>query len=194
MNTRRVEPIRDPRKVAAIKKMLRGQDNPRDYLLFVIGINTALPITDLLSLTVGDVLDERGEIRHLIEIRKQCARRSARIHLNANVREALAEYFDKIHGTDPQMPLFLSTRSTRPIDRTRAWRLISNWCRAVGLTHTSYGGQTLRKTWGYMACKVHGIPIKLIQAKLGHVSPAATMRYLGIHDEKITDVERRVLL
>ena len=189
-----VKPIRNPRKVAAIKKMLRGQKNPRDYLLFVIGINTALPIGVLLSLTVGDVLDENGEMREFVETRKQRGKRAARIHLNANARTALADYFDKVPTTDPQTPLFRSTRSERPIDRTRAWRLINDWCKAVGLTRVRYGGNTLRKTWGYMARKVHGVPIKLIQQRLGQASPAATKRYLGITDEEITDVERRVLL
>ncbi len=34
-----VEPIRDPRKLAAIKKILKEQERPRDCLLFVMGMN-----------------------------------------------------------------------------------------------------------------------------------------------------------
>ena len=151
MSIRRVEAIHDLRKVVAIKKLLRGQKSPRDYLLFVIGINTALPISDLLSLTVGDVLDKRGEISHFINIHKPQAKRASRIHLNTSVREALAYYFSKITATGSETPLFRSKRSNQPIDRTRAWRLINSWCRAVGLIHDRYGGQTLRKTWGYLA-------------------------------------------
>lgn len=52
-----VEPIRGPCKVVAIKKTLKRQDHPRDYLLFAMGINTALRVSDLLGLSVGDVLD-----------------------------------------------------------------------------------------------------------------------------------------
>jgi len=63
----------------------------------------------------------------------------------------------------------------------------------VGLTGR-YGGHTLRKTWGYMARKYHGIPIELIQEKLGHTTPAVTRRYIGITDDEITDVENRVNL
>jgi hypothetical protein len=43
-----VEPIRDRKKIAQIKNQLRGQRRFRDLLLFVIGINTALRISDLL--------------------------------------------------------------------------------------------------------------------------------------------------
>ena len=114
----RVEPIRDPRKVAAIKKMLRGQDNPRDFLLFVFGINTALRISDLLALTVGDVLDKTSDIAQFVELREKKTNRATRVHLNESVREALKVYFEKSPTTDPQMPLFRSTRSPQPIDRT----------------------------------------------------------------------------
>jgi len=190
----RVEPIRDLGKVSAIKKILREQENPRDYLLFVFGINTTLRIGDLLRLTIGDVLNEKGEIRALTEVPQNRPKRATRIPLNENVCDALAKYFAKVPPKEPGTPLFRSMRSSRPIDRTRAWRLVNDWCTAVSLTKAHYGAQTLRKTWGYMARKVYGIPIDLIQARLGHASPAVTKRYLGITDEKINDVERRVLL
>jgi len=53
-----VEPIRDRKKIAQIKNILRGQDRLRDLLLFVVGINTALRISDLLQLRIGDFLDD----------------------------------------------------------------------------------------------------------------------------------------
>ena len=43
-----VEPIRDRKKIAQIKNQLRGQRRYRDLLLLVVGINTALRISDLL--------------------------------------------------------------------------------------------------------------------------------------------------
>jgi len=43
-----VEPIRDRKKITQIKNLLRGQYRYRDLLLFVLGINTALRISDLL--------------------------------------------------------------------------------------------------------------------------------------------------
>ena len=46
-----VEPIRDRKKIAQIKNLLRGQRRYRDLLLFVVGINTALRISDLLQLS-----------------------------------------------------------------------------------------------------------------------------------------------
>ena len=55
-----VEPIRDRKKIAAIKNLLVGANRYRDLLLFVVGINTALRISDLLTLQVGQVVDANG--------------------------------------------------------------------------------------------------------------------------------------
>jgi integrase len=189
-----VEPIRDPRKVAAIKKILRDQDHPRNYLLFVMGLNTALRIGDLLSLRVGDVVDEQGKIVEFIHVRERKTGKAKRIKLNQAVQEALKFYFAKIPAVNPKSPLFPSMRSGRPLDRTQVWRLINKWCWTVGLTQGHYGAHTLRKTWGYMARRYHGITIELIQAKLGHTTPAVTRRYIGITDDEIENVENHVNL
>jgi hypothetical protein len=45
-----VEPIRDRKRIAQIKNQLRGQHRYRDLLMFVVGINTALRISDFLTL------------------------------------------------------------------------------------------------------------------------------------------------
>ncbi len=49
-----VEPIRDRKRIAQIKNLLRGQGRFRDLLLFVMGVNTALRISDVLRLRIGD--------------------------------------------------------------------------------------------------------------------------------------------
>ena len=47
-----VEPIRNRKKINAMKNYLKGK-NIRDYALFVVGMNVALRISDLLGLTWG---------------------------------------------------------------------------------------------------------------------------------------------
>lgn len=188
-----VEPIRDPRKIVAIKNMLKGQDHPRDYLLFTLGINFALRIGDLLKLRVRDVLDDQGNLRDHIYLRESKTGKEKRIKINKPAREALEFYFSKANPIDPDEPLFKAHRSGRPLDRTMAYKLISQWCKDVGLIHVRCGTHTLRKTWGYQARK-QGVPIELIQAKLGHSSPGVTKRYIGITDEEIGEIENRVEL
>ena len=45
-----VEPIRERKKISQIKNLLRGQYRYLDLLFFVVGIDTALRISDLLEL------------------------------------------------------------------------------------------------------------------------------------------------
>lgn len=59
-----VQPIRDPEKIAAMKKYLL-QRSKRNYILFVLGINTGLRISDLTAIEEGglvtDTLETAGE-------------------------------------------------------------------------------------------------------------------------------------
>ena len=50
----KVEPIRDRKKIKDMEEYLRYR-RERDYVLFVLGINTGLRISDLLKLKVEDV-------------------------------------------------------------------------------------------------------------------------------------------
>ncbi|MGB2911351.1 MAG: hypothetical protein WBB55_12285 [Anaerolineales bacterium] len=58
-----VEPIRDLKKIAQIKNLLRGERRYRDLLFFVFGINTALRISDLLRFQVVHFLDEQKQTK-----------------------------------------------------------------------------------------------------------------------------------
>ena len=66
-----VEPIRDRKKIAQIKNLLRGQNRYRDLLLFVVGINSALRISDLLQLKNGHFVDENNRVRKRFWIKEQ---------------------------------------------------------------------------------------------------------------------------
>jgi integrase len=65
-----VEPIRDSKKIAQIKNLLRGERRYRDLLLFVVGIDTALRISDLLRLQIVYFLDEQKQIKKKLLARR----------------------------------------------------------------------------------------------------------------------------
>ena len=66
-----VDPIRSRKKIAQIKNLLRGERRFRDLLLFVVGINSALRISDLLTLRIGHFVDEQGRINQRFQIHEQ---------------------------------------------------------------------------------------------------------------------------
>jgi len=187
-----VEPIRDAKKIVAIKTILKAGKHRRDYLLFTLGINLALRISDLLALRIMDVLDRKGDIVESVHIRERKTGRERKIRLNRSAREALNFYFSKVGISNGEEFLFKSLRSQGALDRIRANTLINGWCREVGL-QGKFGTHTLRKTWGYRARKLE-VPIELIQEKLGHRSPTVTRRYIGITQDEVRGVEEKVCL
>lgn len=55
-----VDPIKSKKEIQAVKNYLSGK-NLRDYTLFVVGINSALRISDILKLKWKDVFYQTGE-------------------------------------------------------------------------------------------------------------------------------------
>ena len=192
-----VEPIRDPRKIAQIKYLLRGQNRYRDLLLFVTGINSALRISDLLPLRIGHFLDEHHGIKHQFEIHEKKRGKRHKVFINNSIRETLEEYFEAYPGveTNPDHFVFFNTKSynfNELIKRGQAWKLITTICQEIGL-RGNFGTHSLRKTWGYHA-RLQGVDLALIMHKLNHSSIATTKRYLGITDEELQEVVQRLKL
>ena len=66
------QPIRDRALLQDFKNYyLLYAPNPRNYTLIVIGLNTALRISDILHLTWNMVLKENGSFRTHILIKEQ---------------------------------------------------------------------------------------------------------------------------
>ena len=150
-----VEPIRSTKRISQIKNLLRGQDRYRDLLLFVVGINTALRISDLLRLQIGQFVDERQNIRRSFVLREQKRGKRHEVVINDSIQEALQAYLVAYPDiTDnPKHFVFFSTQVpgyATPIKRGQAWKFITSICRDVGL-RGNYGTHSLRKTWGYHA-------------------------------------------
>ena len=189
-----VEPIRNRKKIAQIKNLLRGQGRYRDLLLFVVGINTALRISDLLQLKVNHFLDENGRIKNRFWIKEQKRGKRHKITINKSIREALTEYLKEYPyiAKEGEKFLFFNPKTNKPIKRGQAWKVITNICADVGL-QGNFGTHSLRKTWGFHA-RMQGVDLALIMHKLNHESIAYTKRYLGITDDELQAVVQRLNL
>jgi len=178
-----VEPIRDKKQIDNMKRYLKER-NLRDWLLFVLGINNGLRISDLLALQVEDV---QGCDR--ISVREKKTGKIKNFPLGDNCKKALAEY---IQASDLTIgPLFPSRKSsgsngTGAISRQQAYITINAAARAVGIT-AAIGTHTLRKTFGYWAFQ-QGVDVTKIQQLLNHSAPSVTLRYIGITRDELDQV------
>jgi integrase len=176
-----VEPIKDVKKIGVMKKILRA-GNPRDELLFTIGINTALRIGDLLALRIEDVTNDKGKLVAAIEMKERKTGKTKTFPLNKSIRDVLSGYLNGLGKLDPQAPLFPS-RKGGALSRWQARRILSSAGESVGLLKV--GTHSLRKTFGYHVYQRTGGNLGLVQKLLNHSSSVHTLRYIGIDKEQM---------
>ena len=85
MNT--TEPIRDREALKKFRDYYKTQKpNPRNYALVVLGLNTALRISDILNLTY-DMVYHNGEVRKHIVVKERKTGKLNHILLNQEIRK-----------------------------------------------------------------------------------------------------------
>jgi len=168
-----VQPIRDKSKIEEMKRALLDSGY-RDYMLFVMGINTGLRISDLLQLTVSDVRDKTH-----VTITEGKTEKTKRFFLNPQLREEIANYIQTMDDGDF---LFQSQKGdNQPISRVQAYRVLSKAAEAVGLDEV--GTHTMRKTFGYWHYKEFG-DVADLQQLFNHSSQRVTLDYIGISQDE----------
>lgn len=164
-----VQPIRDRNKIEEMKTELLKQGY-RDYMMFVLGINTGLRISDLLKLKVEDVKDKT----HIVLTEKKTGK-IKRFMINSQLRQDIDKYINSMKDNEY---LFQSQKGdNKPISRVQAYRILNKAAKKLGLEEI--GTHTLRKTFGYWHYKQYK-DIALLQDLFNHSAPSVTLRYIGI--------------
>lgn len=176
----KVEPIRSIKDVRLIKKLLA--DHPRNYCLFVTGINTNLRASDLTRLTVGMVRYLQPGQHFTLREKKTGKERT--ITINKSVHEAIHALLKTFPKAEDTSPLFQSRKGKKALCVPYLSGLVKSWCKAANL-RGNFGSHSLRKTWGYMMRTVHNIDLPTLMLMLNHSSQKQTLAYLGIQSSEI---------
>jgi len=169
-----VEPIRNVKHIIRIKEKL-FESSKRNYLLFMLGINTGLRISDLLKLRVSDVRKKR-----YLTVREKKTKKHRKIYLSPLMKRTINLC---IWGKGSHEYLFASRKGVKPISRVQAYRILRNVCKSVRLK-CSVGTHTLRKTFGYHFYR-QTKDVALLQNILNHSNPHVTLRYIGVTQDLI---------
>lgn len=173
----RVEPIRSLEAIGKIKRLLAKR--PRDFLLFILGINSNLHACDLLSISVGTVRYlQVGQTLMVLESRN---RKLPHITVNHAVVDAIRTWLVVRPDLNDASPLFPSSKGGKPLHIGSLNGMVKRWCRAAGL-QKNYGANSLRKTFGFIQWAVFGTDIPTLMVLFGHRSQSETVEYLGIHE------------
>ena len=177
-----VDPIREEKDVKAIKKYLA--DNPRDLLLFTLGINNGLRTGDLLRIIVKELRYLKpGETLTITEGKTE---KKNMLMVNKAVYEAMKRYVEQLKPQDDDY-LFASRRTKKPLTIQAVNNYVKAWCRAINLKG-NYGAHSLRKTFGYIQRTRYNVGFEILAKRFNHASPAMTMRYLGIQDKEVNGI------
>ncbi len=183
MNT--AEPIRNSEELERFKRYyLDEKRNPRNHLLIILGLNTALRISDMLMLQWQDIynFETHRFCSHIILMEQKTEKKSV-IFINKNLADSLQDYLDSQGGDGKvrkEMFLFQG-RFGAALSRTQAWRIVRNAADVCGISGV-ISPHSLRKTFGYQAWKKGVSPVMLMSV-FNHSSFEITKRYLGITQE-----------
>jgi integrase len=193
-----VLPIKSKKQISALRKILRaGPNGLRNEAFFVLGINSAFRIGDLLALKVGDVLDpEKGKLKKRISLKEQKTQKNRQIFVNDSISKVLEGYLESrgpLKDLNPREPLFPSSQnSQKPICRQRVHQILKEAGNELNLT--DFGPHSLRKTFGYHIFIMTGNNVALVQKLLNHSAPGVTLRYIGIEQADMDAACKRLNL
>ena len=180
-----VEPIKQISDIKKIKKLLA--DNPRDYCLFVLGINTNLRASDLLNIRIEQV--EGLKTGDELVLTESKTGKNRRITLNKAVVKSVGGLLasKKQKGYKRSDYLFMGQRGHMALSVPSLSRLVKSWCAAINLKG-NYASHSLRKTWGYQQRVKFGVGLPELMVCFNHSSQKQTLDYLCIQSEEIRDI------
>ena len=200
------EPIKDIEDIQRISEYLLSKGRYRDNMLFIVGINFGLRISDLLQLRFLHILNEDLTFKTTFPILEKKTkntrkiRRNRYITINDAVIDAVVTYLSHNQcSLDDYMFRSESNNSTnenKPISRQMADHIMKGIGRDLGLSN-KMATHTLRKTFAFHQMAMsNNDPRKLLllQKMFGHSSAAQTLDYIGITNEEIEEAYRKMNL
>jgi integrase len=170
-----VQPIRTEQGLKDMKWALKRHCSERDYILFLLGINTGLRISDLLKIKINDV---KGKTSTKVKEGKTGKSRMVNVK---NIYDELNAYINTLTGTEW---LFPSRKGDKPITRVQAYRQLNKAADFAGVE--AVGTHTMRKTFGYWYYKKTKDIVKLMTI-FNHSDPQETLGYIGVIQEEIDE-------
>lgn len=190
----KTQPLKEMEQINALKDYFFERGEFRNYALIVIGLNTSLRISDILTLTWQDVYNFHTDAyRQHISVKEKKTQKQNTVAINSSIIEALDLLRNYESQILPDTFLFTSRKGeNKPISRNHAFTLIKNAASSLGF-EDNISCHSLRKTFGYQAWK-QGVQPALLMSIYNHSSYEITKRYLGIAQDERDEVFLKVVL
>lgn len=201
------EPIKSMDDIIRVSQFLIEQKRFRDNMLFIVGINFGLRISDLRSLRFSHLINDDCTFRDRFPILEKKTRntrkhqRNRYVTINTAVVEAVTLYLENTEGVRLSDYMFRSksnngVNENRPISKQAVDSILKGIAKDCGLGNRM-ATHTLRKTFAYHQMVMSGNDprkLLLLQKMFGHSSAAQTLDYIGITSEEIDEAYRNLNL
>ena len=198
------EPIKSMDDIIRISQFLIGQKRYRDNMLFIVGINFGLRISDLRSLRFTHIINDDCTFRDrfpILEKKTKNTRKYQRnryITINTAVVEAVTLYLENTPNVCLSDYMFRSesrngSSENRPLTKQACDSILKGIAKDLGLGNRM-ATHSLRKTFAYHQMVMSGNDprkLLLLQKMFGHSSAAQTLDYIGITSEEIDEAYRK---
>lgn len=201
------DPIKSLDDINRISKYLISSGRYRDNMLFIVGINFGLRVSDLRVLRFSNIINDGCVFKDSFPVfekktRNTRARKKNRyITINDAVVEAVTLYLENTPNVRLSDYMFRSesnrgANANEPLSIRSIDRILKGIARELGIT-AKISTHSLRKTFGYhqmVMSNNDGRKLLLLQKIFNHSSPAQTLDYIGITGEEIEEAYRQLNL
>lgn len=165
----------------------------RNKLMFIIGINSSLRVSDLANLKWNFFLNSDGSFKDYDKLQPKKTRKTGKFitfYFNGAVRKIITWYIKEYPIEDMDNYLFKSRKGNKHLTEIAIGKIIKDASNEVGISK-NICSHSMRKSFGYHVW--HNAEDKekaLVELMVifRHSSVAITKRYIGILDEEIEGV------
>ncbi|MCX0363221.1 tyrosine-type recombinase/integrase [Clostridium perfringens] len=189
-------PIKDKRNLSDIQDYLRVK-NPRDYIIFIIGLRTGYRTQDIVDLKIKDIKKALSDGRFVIKEKKKFRNYKTRKEkktpgytgeakprvVEFSKRDVFYKILSKFVEGKPNYDYAFKSQKGDHIKVDSFARNLKVAGEYFGIYNL--GAHTPRKTYGYNLYINSGKDIVIVKKALGHSSIDITERYIGIEEEFI---------
>lgn len=201
------DPIKSMNDIFAITDYLVANQRYRDNMLFIVGINFGLRVSDLRMLRFSNLINDNCTFKDSFPVFEKKTRNTRKrkknryITINDAVVEAVTLYLQHTPNVSLSDYMFRSESNNggttnAPLSIKSIDRILKGIAADLGLS-AKMSTHTLRKTFCYhqmLMSHNDGRKLLLLQKMLNHSSPAQTLEYIGITCEEIEDAYKQLNL
>ena len=201
------EPIKKLSDINLISRYLIMHGRYRDNMLFIVGINFGLRISDLRNLRFCHLINSNLTFKDTFPVFEKKTRNTRKkkknryITINNAVVDAVTTYLEHTSGVSLSDYMFRSesnrgSNKNKPLTTQSVNRLLRGIAEELGLS-MRVSSHTLRKTFCYhqmLMSNNDSRKLLLLQKMLNHSTPAQTLEYIGITSEEIEEEYKKLNL